>query len=100
MSRPIIIHRAILGSFERFLAMLVEHFAGKWPFWLSPRQVLLVPVMAAADDYVKRVEKALKQREFYADSDLSGQTMNWKIRNGQTSQYNFIFGTSPILSIG
>ena len=44
-SRPVMIHRAIYGSFERFIAILTEHFAGKWPFWLSPRQVLVVPVM-------------------------------------------------------
>ena len=43
-SRPVIIHRAILGSMERFIAIITEHFAGKWPFWLSPRQVLVVPV--------------------------------------------------------
>ena len=42
--RPVIIHRAILGSLERFIAIITEHFAGKWPFWLSPRQVLVVPV--------------------------------------------------------
>ena len=44
MTRPVIIHRAILGSLERFMAIITEHFAGKWPFWLSPRQVLVVPV--------------------------------------------------------
>ena len=42
--RPVMIHRAILGSLERFIAIITEHFAGKWPFWLSPRQVLVVPV--------------------------------------------------------
>jgi threonyl-tRNA synthetase len=45
-ARPVIIHRAILGSLERFFAVVTEHFAGKWPFWLSPRQVLVVPVAA------------------------------------------------------
>jgi threonyl-tRNA synthetase len=43
-SRPVIIHRAILGSMERFIAIITEHFAGKWPFWISPRQVLVIPV--------------------------------------------------------
>ena len=50
-ARPVIIHRAILGSIERFVAIITEHFAGKWPFWLSPRQVLVVPV---AVPYVSR----------------------------------------------
>lgn len=43
-TRPVMIHRAILGSLERFIAIITEHFAGKWPFWLSPRQVLVIPV--------------------------------------------------------
>lgn len=51
-ARPVIIHRAILGSLERFIAIITEHFAGKWPFWLSPRQILVVPV---AVPYVSRV---------------------------------------------
>lgn len=45
-ARPVVIHRAIYGSFERFIAILCEHFAGKWPFWLSPRQILIVPVVS------------------------------------------------------
>ncbi|EFX03175.1 threonyl-tRNA synthetase [Grosmannia clavigera kw1407] len=90
-SRPVMIHRAVLGSFERFIATLSEHFAGKWPFWLSPRQILLVPVMADAEDYVREVQKVLKARGFYVDSDLGANTMNKKIRNGQVLQYNFIF---------
>jgi threonyl-tRNA synthetase len=93
-ARPVMIHRAIVGSFERFIANITEHFAGKWPFWLSPRQILLVPVMSHAEDYVREVEKILKQRGFYADSDLSGNTMNKKIRTGQLLQYNYIFGMS------
>lgn len=45
-NRPVMIHRAILGSLERFISIVTEHFAGKWPFWLSPRQVLVIPVAA------------------------------------------------------
>ncbi|ROT41534.1 threonyl-tRNA synthetase [Sodiomyces alkalinus F11] len=90
-ARPVMIHRAVVGSFERFIAVLTEHFAGKWPLWLSPRQILVVPVMTDAEPYVKEVEALLKENEFYADSDLSGNTMNKKIRNGQLLQYNFIF---------
>ncbi|CAK7206452.1 threonyl-tRNA synthetase [Sporothrix eucalyptigena] len=90
-SRPVMIHRAVLGSFERFIATLSEHFAGKWPFWLSPRQILLVPVMADAEDYVREVQKVLKSKGFFVDSDLGANTMNKKIRNGQVLQYNYIF---------
>ena len=86
------IHRAIYGSFERFIGILTEHFGGKWPFWLSPRQVLVVPVMSAASEYVKEVWELLRAHEFHADMDLGGNTMNKKIRSGQLLQYNFILG--------
>ena len=89
--RPVMIHRAIYGSFERFIAILTEHFAGKWPFWLSPRQVLIVPVMPAVNDYVLEVQKLFRDQGVHADVDLSGNTMQKKIRTGQLSQYNFIF---------
>jgi len=89
--RPVMIHRAIYGSFERFIAILTEHFAGKWPFWLSPRQVLCIPVMPAVNDYVLEVQSMLREQGLHADVDLSGNTMQKKIRTGQLAQYNFIF---------
>lgn len=89
--RPVMIHRAIYGSFERFIAILTEHFAGKWPFWLSPRQVLIVPVMPAVNDYVLEIQALLRDQVMHADVDLSGNTMQKKIRTGQLAQYNFIF---------
>jgi len=91
-ARPVMIHRAIIGSFERFMAILTEHFAGKWPFWLSPRQILIIPVMPSVNDYVDEVQRVFHQAEFYVDTDKSSNTMQWKIRNGQQKQYNFIFG--------
>jgi len=84
------IHRAIYGSFERFIAILTEHFAGKWPFWISPRQVMIIPVMAGAYDYAAEVQKLLRQHKFHADVDLSGNTMKKKILEAQLAQYNFI----------
>ncbi|KAI4125837.1 MAG: hypothetical protein LQ338_004042 [Usnochroma carphineum] len=90
-ARPVMIHRAIVGSFERFMAILTEHFAGKWPFWISPRQVLVIPVMPAVNDYVLEVQKLFKEQKMYVDIDLSGNTMQKKIRTGQLQQYNFIF---------
>ena len=91
-ARPVMIHRAIIGSFERFMAIITEHFAGKWPFWLSPRQVLIVPVMPAVNDYVEEVQRLLKAQKMNVDIDISGNTMQKKIRTGQLQQYNFIFG--------
>ncbi|CAM1507241.1 Fc.00g068820.m01.CDS01 [Cosmosporella sp. VM-42] len=90
-ARPVMIHRAVLGSFERMFGVLTEHFAGKWPFWLSPRQILVVPVMPAANDYAKEVQKIFQEKELYIDVDVSGNTFQKKIRTGQLEQYNFIF---------
>lgn len=91
-ARPIVIHRAIIGSFERFLGILIEHFGGKWPFWLSPRQILIVPVMPAVNDYVEELQTILRGDKLNVDIDISGNTMQKKIRTGQLAQYNFIFG--------
>ncbi|KAK2721840.1 threonine--tRNA ligase 1, cytoplasmic-like isoform X2 [Artemia franciscana] len=88
---PVIIHRAILGSVERMIAVLTESYAGKWPFWLSPRQCVVVPVGPPFDDYAVEVARRIKSAGFrcHADTD-SGDTMNKKIRNAQLSQHNFI----------
>lgn len=91
-ARPVVIHRAIIGSFERFLGILIEHFGGKWPFWLSPRQILIVPVMPAVNDYVEELQRILRDDKMNVDIDISGNTMQKKIRTGQLAQYNFIFG--------
>jgi threonyl-tRNA synthetase len=93
MARPVMIHRAIIGSFERFIAILCEHFAGKWPFWLSPRQIMVIPVMRGAEDYVKEIQQIFHKARMYCDMDLSGNTLQKKIRSAQIAQYNFIFGT-------
>ncbi|KAI4165110.1 MAG: hypothetical protein LQ342_001387 [Letrouitia transgressa] len=90
-ARPVMVHRAIVGSFERYIAILTEHFAGKWPFWLSPRQVLIIPVMPTVNDYVEEVQSLLRAQKMHVDSDVSGNTMQKKIRTGQLQQYNFIF---------
>ena len=96
-ARPVMIHRAIIGSFERFMAILTEHFAGKWPFWLSPRQILVIPVMPTVNDYVEEVQKLFRAYKMHADIDISGNTMQKKIRTGQLQQYNFIFGKSFVI---
>uniref|UniRef100_A0A8C1PDW3 threonine--tRNA ligase n=1 Tax=Cyprinus carpio TaxID=7962 RepID=A0A8C1PDW3_CYPCA len=89
--RPVIIHRAILGSVERMIAILTENYAGKWPLWLSPRQVMLVPVNPSLEEYAKQVPHLFVEAGFMADADLdSGCLLNKKIRNAQLAQYNFI----------
>ena len=89
--RPVIIHRAILGSVERMIAILTENFAGKWPFWLSPRQVMVIPVAHPFNDYAFEVKQTLFEAGFMSDVDIDdSDTMNKKIRNAQLAQYNFI----------
>ena len=90
---PVIIHRAILGSTERMMAVLTENFGGKWPFWLSPRQAMVVPVGVPFNGYAKEVAEILRSKGFCAEADTDdGNTMNKKVRNAQIAQFNFIFG--------
>merc|ERR1711871_1042920 len=88
--RPVIVHRAMLGSVERCLAVLTEHFQGKWPFWLSPRQVMVVPVHQEHYPYAEEVRQIMYNAGFHADADLGEDTMNQKVRKAQLAQYNFI----------
>ncbi|XP_046472210.1 threonine--tRNA ligase 1, cytoplasmic isoform X2 [Neodiprion pinetum] len=90
-TRPVIIHRAILGSVERMIAILTESYAGKWPFWLSPRQVMVISVSSQFDDYAFKVKQQLWDAGFMAEADVDpGDTLNKKIRNAQLAQFNFI----------
>lgn len=90
-ARPIIIHRAMLGSVERMIAVLTEHWGGKWPFWISPRQCILVPVAAAHNEYAEKVRAKIRQEaKVFVDCDLSSATLPKKVRNAQLAQYNFI----------
>ncbi|XP_050165392.1 threonine--tRNA ligase 1, cytoplasmic-like isoform X2 [Myiozetetes cayanensis] len=89
--RPVIIHRAILGSVERMIAILAENYGGKWPLWLSPRQVMVVPVGPTSEEYAQQVCNQFFEAGFMSDVDLDQScTLNKKIRNAQLAQYNFI----------
>ncbi|KAG0232594.1 threonyl-tRNA synthetase [Actinomortierella wolfii] len=90
-SRPVIIHRAMLGSVERMIAILAENCAGKWDFWISPRQIQIIPVASALLPYAEKVQKKLHDAGFFVDVDSSDSTLNKKIRNAELAQYNFIF---------
>lgn len=90
--RPVIIHRAILGSVERMIAILTESYGGKWPFWLSPRQSIVVPVGPMFEEYAQKVCNEIHSAGFICDMDVDqGDTMKKKIRNAQLAQYNYIF---------
>uniref|UniRef100_A0A673YCP1 threonine--tRNA ligase n=1 Tax=Salmo trutta TaxID=8032 RepID=A0A673YCP1_SALTR len=89
--RPVIIHRAILGSVERMIAILTENYGGKWPLWLSPRQVMVVPVGPTLDDYAQKIRDDFHRGGLMTDVDCDAScTLNKKIRNAQLAQYNFI----------
>lgn len=86
----VIIHRAILGSIERMIAVLIEHTGGKWPFWLNPRQIVVIPVSAKSLEYAERVYKQVFAAGFYVDLDASDEQLKKKIAMSQVEQYNFI----------
>jgi len=78
--RPVMLHRAILGSFERFIGILIEHYAGKLPLWLAPRQVVIATITGAADDYAVSVKVALDEANIRTELDLRNEKINYKIR--------------------
>lgn len=88
--RVVMIHRAILGSLERFIGMLCEHFAGKWPFWLSPRQVAVVPVSEKYFGYARHVVDELASLDLAIDVDETARKVPKKVREAQVAQYNYI----------
>ena len=78
--RPVMLHRAILGSFERFLGILIENYAGKFPLWLAPRQVVVATITQDGDEYAGRVLAACKAAGLRAETDLRNEKINFKVR--------------------
>jgi threonyl-tRNA synthetase len=78
--RPVMLHRAVLGSFERFIGILIENYAGKLPFWLAPRQVVVASIVSDADAYVHEVVAALKAAGIRAEADTRNEKINYKVR--------------------
>ncbi|PKU69661.1 Threonine--tRNA ligase, mitochondrial [Dendrobium catenatum] len=88
--RPVMIHRAILGSVERMFAILLEHYKGKWPFWISPRQSIVCPVSEKSQPYALQVRDQIHGAGFYVDVDTTDRKIQKKVREAQLAQYNFI----------
>ncbi len=78
--RPVMLHRAVLGSFERFIGILIEEHAGKLPFWLAPRQVVVASIVSDADTYVREVVAALTAAGVRAEADTRNEKINYKVR--------------------
>lgn len=88
--RPYMIHRALLGSLERFYGVLIEHYAGAFPVWLSPVQAMLIPIADRHLDYAKEVVKKLKAQGIRAVVDSRGERMNAKIRDAQNQKVPYM----------
>ncbi len=84
--RPVMLHRACLGSFERFIGILIESFAGRLPFWLAPRQVIVAAIVSDANDYCENVVSALRAKGIRAEVDLRNEKINYKVREHSVSK--------------
>ena len=93
-NRPVILHRAILGSFERFIGILIEEHSGKFPLWLAPTQVTVASITSEADPYVVKVVNLLKEKGIRVASDIRNEKINYKIREHSLAK------VPVILSIG
>ncbi|GAA4749520.1 threonine--tRNA ligase [Sphingomonas daechungensis] len=78
--RPIMLHRAIFGSYERFIGILIEHYAGKFPLWLAPVQAVVTTIVSDADDYAKQVASRLEAAGIRIETDLRNEKINYKVR--------------------
>ena len=88
--QPFMVHRALLGSLERFFGVLIEHFGGAFPVWLAPVQAVVIPVASAFDEYAKTLADRLIDRDLRVTTDLSDQRMNAKIRNAQNEKIPYM----------
>lgn len=84
------VHRAILGSVERFMAILIEHLGGKWPFFVSPRQAIIFPIAEKYMPYCESVYLYLHKKGWVVELDRSHNTLNKKVRTNQLAGWNFI----------
>jgi len=83
---PVMLHRALFGSLERFIGILIEHYAGKLPFWISPFQAMIIPVSDEFDDYAKEINKKIKNSGINCGVDLKNHNLNYKIREHSLSK--------------
>jgi threonyl-tRNA synthetase len=88
--RPIMLHRAIFGSVERFFGILIEHFAGRFPLWLSPLPVRVIIVADRHAEYARHVAEEIKKHGFPCEVDETSESVNKKIRNAQLMQVNYM----------
>lgn len=92
--RPIMLHRVVFGSIERFIGILLEHYAGKFPVWIAPVQVKVLPVSDKYNDYAKKIEKVLEEKDIRVEVDVRSEKLGYKIREARMDKvpYMIIIG--------
>ena len=88
--QPVMIHRAILGSFERFIGILIENYSGKLPFWLAPQQVVVASIVSEVNDYANEVQELLKEQGIRAETDLRNEKISYKVREHSSKKVPII----------
>lgn len=88
--RPVMLHRTVLGSLERFLGILIEHFAGAFPYWIAPVQVKVIPVKPELEEYARKVETQLKSWDVRVEMDLRDEKLGKKIRDAQMQKVPYM----------
>ncbi len=92
---PVMIHRAVLGSFERFIGILIEHYGANFPLWLSPEQVRILPISEKSNDYAASVEAKLKEAELRCSCDFSNEKINAKIAKAHSEKLPYMLVVGP-----
>jgi threonyl-tRNA synthetase len=88
--QPVMLHRAIFGSLERFFAIYLEHVGGNFPVWLAPKQAIVLTVSEKADEYAKKVQSALTARGLRVEADISADKLGAKVRNARLARYPYL----------
>ena len=88
---PVMIHRAVLGSFERFIGILIENYAGKLPLWLAPQQVVVASIVSDANDYALEIQKKLREKNIKCEVDLRNEKISYKVREHSVKKVPIIF---------
>lgn len=96
--RPVVIHRAISGSLERFMGVMIEHFAGNFPLWLAPVQLAIIPVAEIHNEYANKIKTILKEKDYRINLDDSNESMGKKIRNAKKDKlpYFIVIGDKEV----
>ena len=88
--RPVMLHRAVLGTFERFIGILIEHYAGKFPLWLAPTQVVVAPIVSSCNGYAEKVQDQFTKAVLRVELDARNEKINYKIREHSLAKTPYI----------